>query len=57
MVFVINSTPDGLGEPYLIEQSPVGSNKIDNRFGSTLVVGDFNADGVNDLAVGVPGED
>ncbi len=28
-----------------------------DRFGETLVAGDFNADGRDDLAIGVPGED
>ena len=29
----------------------------DDRFGAALVAGDFNADGFDDLAIGVPGED
>lgn len=34
-----------------------GTAEADDRFGEVLAVGDFNGDGVHDLAVGVPGED
>ena len=34
-----------------------GGVEADDRFGSSLVAGDFNKDGYTDLAVGVPGED
>ena len=34
-----------------------GALEGDDRFGSALAAGDFNADGVDDLAVGAPGED
>ena len=35
----------------------VGTPETDDRFGAALTTGDFNADGFDDLAVGVPGED
>jgi hypothetical protein len=34
-----------------------GALEDDDQFGSALAAGDFNADGVDDLAVGAPGED
>jgi hypothetical protein len=34
----------------------VGSAEENDRFGSALAIGDFNGNGVADLAVGVPGE-
>lgn len=34
-----------------------GANEADDRFGEELAVGDFDADGYVDLAVGIPGED
>jgi len=33
-----------------------GSNEADDRFGSALAAGDYNGDGLADLAVGAPGE-
>lgn len=34
-----------------------GGREAGDRFGAALAVGDFNNDGVDDLAIGVPGED
>lgn len=34
-----------------------GSAEADDRLGSSLAAGDFNGDGYDDLAVGIPGED
>jgi len=33
------------------------SSEMDDKFGSSLTSGDFNGDGIDDLAIGVPGED
>lgn len=34
-----------------------GKNEADDRFGTALAAGDFDGDGIEDLAIGVPGED
>jgi hypothetical protein len=44
----------------LVRQSTNGiadANEIDDHFGRALATGDFNADGRDDLAIGVPDED
>jgi len=35
----------------------IGTAGLDDNFGSSLTAGDFNNDGFDDLAIGVPGED
>jgi FG-GAP repeat len=34
-----------------------GASESGDRFGSALAAGDFNGDGMSDLAIGIPGED
>lgn len=60
-VFVIYGNPSGLdvGRIQRVRQGLDGINdsaESGDKFGSALASGDFNGDGVDDLAVGVPGE-
>lgn len=60
-VFVIYGNPSGLdlGRLQRLRQGLDGINdsaEISDGFGSALASGDFNGDGVDDLAIGVPGE-
>lgn len=56
-IYVANGSSEGLGDSYFIDQNPAGANEAEDRFGASLAVGDFNHDGIDDLAVGAPGED
>jgi hypothetical protein len=49
----------GTGNQFGHQNSPgiVGIARRDDAFGSALAVGDFNADGYDDLSIGVPGKD
>jgi hypothetical protein len=55
----VNVIYGGHGGPYrLFVQNDLGENCEEyDAFGETLAAGDFNADGYDDLAVGVPSED
>lgn len=43
--------------PEAIEGHPHAAAEPFDRYGTALAVGDFNSDGFDDLAIGVPGED
>lgn len=45
------------GGSHTIDDFPESADEEFDRFGSTLAVGDFNSDGYDDLAIGIPGED
>ncbi|MEZ4401032.1 MAG: FG-GAP-like repeat-containing protein [Kofleriaceae bacterium] len=50
-------TEDGLQPWRLITQGGIGAlEEAGDRFGAALAVGDFDHDGVDDLAIGTPGE-
>ncbi|TNE89488.1 MAG: hypothetical protein EP330_11135 [Deltaproteobacteria bacterium] len=55
-VAVHMGSPTGLQAAYRVTQSGLDSDEYGDEFGFALTVGDFNGDGVDDLAVGAPGE-
>ena len=60
IVQVIPGGPDGIrsaDEQSISQSGPVpGGPEAGDRFGAAVAAGDFNRDGFDDLAVGVPGE-
>jgi hypothetical protein len=61
-VYVIYGSAGGLtaGGSELLTQEVLfgsGSNEAYDNFGSALTAGDFNSDGIDDLAIGIVGED
>jgi hypothetical protein len=58
-VLVLRGTATGptTAGPLLLDEAALGGEpQDDDSFGRTLAVGDFNLDGADDLAIGVPGD-
>ena len=56
-VVVYRGSPIGLVPGQILDQSDLGLAQAGDLFGSALAAGDFDGDGLFDLAVGAPGED
>lgn len=50
-------SPQSLDQGNLPLVADVGAEEAGDRFGATLAAGDVTGDGIDDLAIGVPGED
>ena len=55
-VYVFKGTTHGLVPWQSIDQHLLGHNETSDQFGWSLAVGDFNHDGIDNLAIGAPGE-
>jgi hypothetical protein len=55
-VFVFRGTVLGLAPERFLSQAQIGANEAGDRFGAALASGDYDGDGIEDLAVGTPGE-
>ncbi len=58
VVYVFPGTGSGLGAGSSLDQGLAGgTNGNGDEFGAALAAGDFDGDGISDLAIGTPGED
>lgn len=56
-VSIFPGHPDGLGTNGFVPADEVGvGNEPGQRFGAALATGDFDGDGLDDLAIGIPGK-
>ena len=57
-VTLFRGSADGLVSDRAIDQETLGlgTNEVEDLFGAALTVGDFNRDGFDDLAIGIPGK-
>lgn len=56
-VYVYLGTAAGPRASAKLDQTGLGTNEYNDRFGETMIAADFNADGFDDLVVGAPGEE
>ena len=54
VVFVFTGSSEGVGNPYFIHQEPIDRNESGDHFGTVIAAGDFNGDGLDELATGIP---
>lgn len=55
-IYLLKGTPVGLVPWRVLDQRPLGANEDGDDLGKTLCTGDFNGDGITDLAASVPEE-
>ncbi len=56
VLFGAGSGLDAAGSQWIIQAEIVGTAELGDKFGSALAAADFDGDGFDDLAIGVPGQ-